>query len=57
MSNRPVIKPILLKEIESMKKVKTFVEIVTNIQAIGEVDSGKIIFTGSSLTGKETNRI
>ena len=45
MSNRPVIKPILLKEIESMKKVKTFVEIVTNIQAIGVVDSGKIIIT------------
>ena len=40
-----------------MKKVKTFVEIVTNIQAIGVVDSGKIIITGSSLTGKETNRI
>ena len=36
---------------------KTVVEIVTNIPAIGEVDSDKIIFTGSSLTGKETNRL
>ena len=36
---------------------KTVVVIVTNIPAIGVVDSGKIIFTGSSLTGEEKNRL
>lgn len=36
---------------------KTIVGIVTNIPAIGIIDSGKIIFTESSLTGEETNRL
>ena len=36
---------------------KTVVGIVTNIPAIGLIDSGKIIFTGSSLAGEETNRL
>lgn len=40
---------------EESKKI--FVEIVTNIQAIGVVDSGNIIITWSSLTGEEINRL
>ena len=36
---------------------KTIVGIATNIPVIGVIDSGKIIITGSSLTGEETNRL
>lgn len=35
----------------------TVVGIATNIPVIGVVDSGKIIITGRSLTGEETNRL
>ena len=36
---------------------KTIVGIATNIPVIGVIDSGKILITGSSLTGEETNRL